>query len=206
MLNLFPNDEDANRLARQTFTLGGFLRWHAKDYQPPMLRRKAVVHGHCHHKSVLGMAPDMQLLDDMGLDYDALDSGCCGMAESFGFEAGERYEVSQKCGERVLLPAVREAVDDTLILADGFSCREQIAQGTERQALHLAEVLQLALRGSHSAAGMTPEAESAALDGDGADQRQRASGRARGAVTAILAGASLALLGGALIWRWRNGR
>src|SRR6185437_15545415 len=100
-------------------------------YQPPRLRRKAVVHGHCHHKSVLGMAPDMQLLDALGLDYDALDSGCCGMAGSFGFEAGERYEVSQKCGERVLLPAVRQAAASTLVIADGFSFREQIRQGTK---------------------------------------------------------------------------
>ncbi|HEY6321553.1 MAG TPA: hypothetical protein VJA16_08365, partial [Thermoanaerobaculia bacterium] len=75
-----------------------------------------------------------------------LDAGCCGMAGAFGFERGERYEVSVRCAERALLPAVREAAADTLIIADGFSCREQIAQGAGRSALHLAQVLQLALR------------------------------------------------------------
>jgi Fe-S oxidoreductase len=74
-----------------------------------------------------------------------LDSGCCGMAGSFGFEE-EHYEVSMKCGERVLLPAVRRADEDTLIIANGFSCREQIAQATGRQALHLAEVIRIAMQ------------------------------------------------------------
>ena len=69
-----------------------------------------------------------------------LDSGCCGMAGPFGFER-DKYTVSQTLGERVLLPAVRTADDDTLIVTDGFSCREQIAQGTGRRAVHVAEVL-----------------------------------------------------------------
>jgi Fe-S oxidoreductase len=84
----------------------------------------------------------------MGIEVAALDSGCCGMAGAFGFEKGEHYEVSMRCGERVLLPEVRRAEPETLIIADGFSCREQIVQGTRREALHLAEVLQLAQRGS----------------------------------------------------------
>jgi hypothetical protein len=79
----------------------------------------------------------------VGLDATLLDSGCCGMAGGFGFES-DHYDVSVACGERKMLPAVREAAPDTLVIADGFSCREQIRQGTPRRALHLAQVLQMA--------------------------------------------------------------
>jgi Fe-S oxidoreductase len=79
----------------------------------------------------------------MGLTVDAPDSGCCGMAGAFGFEA-EKFAVSQAIGERVLLPAVRAAAADTLIVADGFSCREQIRQATGRRAMHLAELIAVA--------------------------------------------------------------
>jgi len=80
----------------------------------------------------------------MGLELDEPPSGCCGLAGSFGFERGEHYDVSMAAGERVILPAVRDAGPQTLIVADGFSCREQIAHGTDRRALHLAQVLRLA--------------------------------------------------------------
>ena len=92
------------------------------------------------------MTDEEEILRRMGLDLAALDSGCCGMAGSFGFERGAHYDVSIRCGERVLLPEVRRASAETLIVADGFSCREQIRQGAEREALHLAEVLRMALR------------------------------------------------------------
>jgi hypothetical protein len=82
----------------------------------------------------------------VGLMFDLLDSGCCGMAGSFGFKSGDHYDVSLKVGEMTLLPAVRKAPKDALIIADGFSCREQIAQTTDRRALHLAQVMQMALR------------------------------------------------------------
>jgi FAD/FMN-containing dehydrogenase/Fe-S oxidoreductase len=104
----------------------------------------AIVHGHCHHKSTLGFGDEGKVLDKLGLDYRVLDSGCCGMAGAFGFEA-EHYDVSLQVGERVLLPAVRSAPSEALIVADGFSCREQITQTTGRTALHLAEILQRAL-------------------------------------------------------------
>jgi len=107
-----------------------------------MPHRKAIVHGHCHHKAVMKMDAQEAVLTKLGLDYQVLDSGCCGMAGAFGFER-DHYDVSMKIGERVLLPAVREASTDTLIIADGFSCREQIAQTTERRALHLAEVIHM---------------------------------------------------------------
>jgi hypothetical protein len=93
----------------------------------------------------MSLSEEQRVLDKLGLDYTILDSGCCGMAGGFGFER-DHYDVSIAVGERVLLPAVRAAPADTLIITDGFSCREQIAQTTGRKALHLAEVLQLALR------------------------------------------------------------
>jgi len=128
--------------------LSEFLQHVVKDYQPPTLPRKAVGHGHCHHKSILGMDDEEALLQKMGIEVSWPESSCCGMAGSFGFEAGGHYEVAMACGERHLLPAIRQASPDTLILADGFSCREQIKQATPRQALHLAQVLQMALHSS----------------------------------------------------------
>jgi Fe-S oxidoreductase len=96
---------------------------------------------------VMGMDADRELLARMGIDFEVLDSGCCGMAGAFGFEA-DHYEVSVACAERALLPAIRAASPDTLLLADGFSCREQISQLTGRRALHLAEVARGALAAS----------------------------------------------------------
>jgi Fe-S oxidoreductase len=144
LTNLFPHDERARRLKKQTFVFSEFLERKAKHFQPPQLQRSAVVHMHCHHKAILRTATEEAVLKKLGLDYKVVDSGCCGMAGSFGFEKSH-YEVSIATGERVLLPAVREADQDALIIADGFSCREQIAQTTNRRALHLAEVIQLAL-------------------------------------------------------------
>ena len=145
MMNLLPNDDDAKRLRDQTFLLTEFLAKKAPDFALPKLARKAVVHGHCHQKSVLDFDCEQKLLDRLELDCEVLDSGCCGMAGAFGFEKGDHYDVSIACGERVLLPAVRKAADDTLIIANGFSCREQISQTTNRRAHHIAEVLKLAL-------------------------------------------------------------
>lgn len=100
------------------------------------------------------MTAEEKVLNAMGLDVDVLDSGCCGMAGAFGFEA-DHYHTSIKVGKLVLLPAVRAAAKDTLLVADGFSCREQISQTTDRHALHLAQVLQMAMhdgpRGTTSA-------------------------------------------------------
>jgi len=139
--NLFPHDEDAARLAAQTVTLSEFLTSHAPDRFRDRLRGKAMVQAHCHHRAVMKFEIEADLLKSTGLDVDVLESGCCGMAGSFGFEAGDHYDVAMKAGERVLLPAVRSASPDTIVVADGFSCREQIRQGTGRQAVHLAQVL-----------------------------------------------------------------
>jgi FAD/FMN-containing dehydrogenase/Fe-S oxidoreductase len=144
LVNLFPDNPTAKKLGSQTFLLSEFLRHHANGYQPPPLTRQVVVQGHCHHKALMKMTDEEELLRDMGADVNLLDSGCCGMAGAFGFER-DKFEISQAIGERVLLPAVRRQSSETLIVADGFSCREQIRQNAGRDALHLSEVLSLAI-------------------------------------------------------------
>ena len=143
LLNLFPNDPDARRVKEQSFLLGDFLLHHAPGWTPPQLRRRALVQGHCHHKAVFDFKNDTSLYRKMGLATEVLDAGCCGMAGAFGYEK-EHYPVSVACGERVLVPAVRCASEEALIIADGFSCRSQIEQQTDRVALHTAQVLQMA--------------------------------------------------------------
>jgi Fe-S oxidoreductase len=125
-------------------TLAQFLRTKA-EYAPPHISGKAIVHGHCHHKSILKFDDEESMLKKTGLDCTILDSGCCGMAGAFGYEK-EHYDLSVQCGERVLLPAVRAAATDDILVADGFSCREQILQQTGRRALHFAEVLRQGIR------------------------------------------------------------
>ncbi len=160
--NLLFRDERARRLGTQVFLLGEFLAQRAPDWKPPGLGRKAIVHGHCHQKSILGMQAHETLLETAGVEARVLDSGCCGMAGSFGFERA-KYDVSMACAERVLLPELRAAPADTLIVANGFSCREQIAQATGQHALHLADVLAMALSASSTprARGGNPAATGA---------------------------------------------
>jgi len=155
LAELFPNDEDAKRLKEQVFTLSEFLE--RQHYRYPKLQRRALVHGHCHHKAIMKFDAEEHALAAMGLDVQTLDSGCCGMAGSFGFEQ-DHYDISMKVGELVLLPEVRRAAPETLIVADGFSCREQITQATDRRALHLAQVVDMALQeGPHGPDGKYPE-------------------------------------------------
>jgi Fe-S oxidoreductase len=156
LINLFPHDERAQALSRQSFLLSEFLESYAKDFPFPPLNRKALLHGHCHQKSVMKMTAEESLLRRIGVEFTSPAPGCCGMAGSFGFEK-DKYEVSLAIGELELMPAVRKAPDDWLIIANGFSCREQIAQGSDREALHLAEVLQMALQGEETHNGDRPE-------------------------------------------------
>jgi FAD/FMN-containing dehydrogenase/Fe-S oxidoreductase len=183
---LFPNDEDAKKLKDQSFMLGEFLHKHAPDFRPPRLERKAVVHGHCHHRSVLKLDGEVATLKELGLDFEVLKDTCCGMAGSFGFEA-EHYEVSQAVGEHGTLPAVRGADADALIITDGFSCRQQIEQGTDRKPLHLAQVLQMALH-----------------QGERPAESRRRGPRLTTAEAAVAVGA--AALGGWLLGRWLTRR
>jgi FAD/FMN-containing dehydrogenase/Fe-S oxidoreductase len=137
LVNFFPNDERALLLSKQTIMLSEAVA----HWQPPQLPgRTIVVHGHCHQKALMTMKDEMALLRATGAKVEMLDSGCCGMAGPFGFEK-DKFEVSQTLAERVLLPAVRAATPETILVTNGFSCREQIAQNSPRRAVHLAEVL-----------------------------------------------------------------
>jgi len=140
--NLFPRDERAKRLASQVLLLSEALE--RTGFQPPRLAGEVLLHGHCHHKAIMKTADAEALLRRTGATVQPLDAGCCGMAGPFGFDA-DKAPVAQAIGERVLLPAVRRAPAETLIVSDGFSCREQIRQSTGRRAVHTAEALQSAL-------------------------------------------------------------
>ncbi len=141
LLGLFPNDESAQKLAASAMTLSEFLA--RENVELPAVHAKAIVQAHCHHKSIMRFDTEEAVLRKLGIDVTHPDSGCCGMAGAFGFEE-KNYDLSMKIGERVLLPMVRDASNDTLIIANGFSCREQIEQSTQRKTLHLAEVVRLA--------------------------------------------------------------
>jgi Fe-S oxidoreductase len=146
LVNLFPNNLDAQRLSQQTYTLAEFLEkkggnWH---WRVPKLHKHALVQVHCHHGAVMKFKADRSVMEKIGLQVEIPDSGCCGMAGSFGYEAGEKYRVSQQVGERAILPKVRDASESTLLIADGFSCRHQIEEGAGRKPLHFAQVLRMA--------------------------------------------------------------
>jgi FAD/FMN-containing dehydrogenase/Fe-S oxidoreductase len=167
ILELFPHDWDAKRLSEQCFTLAEFLTRH--DYKPPKLKRKAMVHGHCHQKAIIGLKAEEKIFKEMGLEAEILDDGCCGMAGSFGFEE-HKYDVSMKVYEHELGPHLRSLPNDTILVADGFSCKTQIEQATrhieQRRALHLAQLLQMAKNeGPRGPKGDYPEREYLELGG-----------------------------------------
>ncbi len=143
---LMPHDEHARRLTAQTMVLDELLARHAPGWTPPNVSQRALIHGHCHHKAVIRGDQGRDLLTRAGVEAEMTKAGCCGMAGSFGYGAGEQYDVSMRIGEQFLLPAVRAADGETLLVADGFSCRTQITAGTGRRALHTAEVLKLGLQ------------------------------------------------------------
>ncbi len=186
---LMPESKRARRLRENTFLLSEFLEQKVRDYDPPKLQRKAIVQGHCHHKAIMRLHDEEAVMKKMGLDFKVLDSGCCGMAGAFGFE-DDKYQISIQCGERALFPAVRKTGLSTLVMADGFSCREQIQQDTPRHALHLADVMQMALHDNGAERYIYPE--SALVEKRKQDQRR--SMRRAGILTSAI------LAGGALLW------
>lgn len=197
MPEMSPHDADVTRLAGQTYTLAEFLRSHAPaSWDPPRLARRALVQTHCHQHAIMGFEVDTALMRRAGIDAAVPDSGCCGLDGNFGFEAGH-HEVSMACAERVLLPAIRNATPETLVLADGFSCRTQIEQGESgRTALHLAEALYMGLAGDTG--GPYPER---------AAQRPAIETRAsRGVSVAAAVGAAGALAVGLAVLRRRRRR
>ena len=194
LINLFPDDARAHKLSQQTYLLSEFLEKKAAHFQLPNLPVKALVHGHCHHKSLMKMTDEESVLRKMGIDWSAPAPGCCGMAGSFGFDE-EKYDLSVAIGELELLPAVRQTPADSLIIADGFSCREQIAQSTNRHSLHLAEVIATALRRPLAPDGDYPETPHVRRRQAELDRSMKRSGLA-------LAGVAT---GAALLW-WLKSR
>lgn len=198
-----PRNEDAIRLQKLVYTFGDFLKKRAPHYRVPRLARKALLHAHCHQHAldvlndkVYGdLHAEKEVLKQMGVEFDQPHAGCCGMAGAFGYEQGDHYDVSLGAGERVLLPKVREAEDQKVVIADGFSCRSQIEQETDRTALHLAQVVQLAMR--HGPTGPPGRPEDQLLR-----ERKAAQTRAALRTTAFLAAG--ALIGSALIWKMRQ--
>jgi Fe-S oxidoreductase len=142
LTKMLPHDDDAARLARNAYHFGEFFA--TFGIQPPRLGGRALLWGHCHHRATGGIDPEQDMLQTMGLQVEPVSGGCCGLAGSWGFEKG-KYQISLDCGEQALLPAVRGADRDMLIVANGFSCKTQIADArTRRRALHLGQVMQLA--------------------------------------------------------------
>jgi Fe-S oxidoreductase len=131
----------AELLTESSWTPRGLLDELGEEPPPAGVPRRAVVQVHCHQHAIMGFDPDLELLRKCGVEVEVLDSGCCGLAGNFGFESGH-YEVSAACAERGLWPAARQAGPDTVVLADGFSCRTQLAAGrTGREGWHLAQLL-----------------------------------------------------------------
>jgi FAD/FMN-containing dehydrogenase/Fe-S oxidoreductase len=147
---MFPGDHDVLRLRDHTVTLAELLTEHTPGWTPPPLgpdrsesrARPVLAQVHCHQHAVLGWDADAALLRDAGVPPERMETGCCGLAGNFGFEAGHG-EISRAIAEQALLPRLRDAPSDAVVLADGFSCRTQIAEfgGDGRQAIHLAELL-----------------------------------------------------------------
>jgi FAD/FMN-containing dehydrogenase/Fe-S oxidoreductase len=142
LVNLFPHDSRAKKLSSQSFMLSELLE--QAGYQPGKITGKAIMHAHCHQRAVFGLDAERSILAKTGMQVEVLDSGCCGMAGSYGFDP-KHLQASLQIGEKVLLPAVRHAPADTRVIVSGFSCREQVHQGTARRTLHLAEVLRAAI-------------------------------------------------------------
>ncbi|MER7839322.1 FAD-binding and (Fe-S)-binding domain-containing protein [Streptomyces sp. NPDC096040] len=142
---LLPDDPRAAHLAGAVVTFAEALERLAPDWAPPRLDRPVTGQTHCHQHAVLGDTADRRLRQAAALNGD-LTGGCCGLAGNFGFEKGH-FEVSRACAEEQLLPAVAEAAEDTVILADGFSCRTQLEQLAGVRGRHLAEVLAEGLEG-----------------------------------------------------------
>jgi len=146
---LLPDDPRVPVVAEQCYTFDEFIsmlnaegRW---NLPLSTSASRLLLHSHCQQKALVGVEPGTQTLGLIAdTDVEEIDSGCCGMAGAFGYEA-EHYEVSMKMGENRLLPAVRAADDETIIIAAGTSCRHQIEDGTGKRALHPAEMIRRAM-------------------------------------------------------------
>jgi Fe-S oxidoreductase len=190
LTGMLRHDDDAQRLAKNAMHFAEFFE--RFDIPVPRLERQAIVWGHCHHKATGGMDHEHALLRRMGLEIEPVSGGCCGLAGSWGFEQGH-HDISMKCGEQALLPAVRDADPDVLVIADGFSCKTQIQQSdAPRNALHVAQVMKMAREhGPEGVAGAKPE-------GPYYGVKPKPSNGVRGVRPAVVAGCAAALVGAAI--------
>jgi FAD/FMN-containing dehydrogenase/Fe-S oxidoreductase len=140
LVGMLPDDQQARRLSRQTFTLAEFLDRYGDEWEPPRVEGTVLLQTHCHEHAVLDAGAELRVLTRTGAVVQPSGAGCCGLAGSWGFER-EKYETSIAIGEQTLFPAVRGRATGTVVLADGFSCRTQIADGTGVEAVHLAQLL-----------------------------------------------------------------
>lgn len=194
-VNLFPDDERAHQAKEQVLNFSEFLVRHADEFEWPRMERRAVVHGHCHQKATATMQSEEQALNRMGMKCELPDNGCCGLAGSFGFEA-EKYDLSIQIADKELTPHVLGAGDDAFIIANGFSCREQVKQVSDREALHLAEVMQMALHEGPAGPGAgVPEREIVESRRRDVWQSMRKAAWGLGATAAVLAA----------LWLWKRG-
>ena len=183
---LLPDDEDAKRLAESSYHFAEFFR--EFELEPPRLERRALLWGHCHQKATGGVDAERELLEQMGVETKEVKAGCCGLAGSWGFEAGH-YDVSLAAGEQGLLPRVREASRLDLVVANGFSCKTQIEQGgTGRRALHIAQLMQMARE--HGPGGVRGDRPERAYD-EVRPQPSRLRRARRLAVPAVAVGACI---------------
>ncbi len=190
MPNLLPHDERAKRLHDQTYIFPEFLDQKATHWNMPKLKAKAVVQVHCHQKALFKLESEEGVLKRLGLDYDLPDNGCCGLAGSFGFER-DKYDVSMAISNYELVPQLEKADSETIVIADGFSCREQVSQASNREGLHVAEVIQMALRGDQISE--FPE-------------REIVRSRRREVRSSMLRSAALLAVAGLAIWGLRKWR
>jgi FAD/FMN-containing dehydrogenase/Fe-S oxidoreductase len=150
---LFPHDDDADRLVRNSYHFAEFLD--AFDVAVPCASgARALLWGHCHQRATGGVDADQQILERMGIDVQPVSGGCCGLAGSWGFEEG-KYQLSLDCGEQALLPAIRKN-PDALVVANGFSCQTQISDAGAASPLHLAQVMAMARKSADVRSALPP--------------------------------------------------
>jgi Fe-S oxidoreductase len=194
LAKILPHDDDAARLASHALHFGEFFDRYHLDV--PSLDGTALLWGHCHHRATGGIESEQHVLERMGLEVEPITGGCCGLAGSWGFEGG-KYQISMDCGDQALLPAIRQARTDAVVVANGFSCKTQIADaGTGRRALHLGEVMRLARLGSETAGAGHPE--------DHLDQRRPSPSTAqRAGRIALPVSACVAAVTGVVLTWWQ---
>lgn len=145
LVNLFPGSDDAQKLKNHTYLFSEFIERYSSRLKINRLNHRVLVQFHCHHRSVLGIQDEVKVLSRLGLECEVPETGCCGMAGTFGFD-GKHYPLSLRLAEEKLLPALQKTPANAYVMADGFSCREQIRQLGKKPVFHLSQILAKALK------------------------------------------------------------